>query len=180
MKQASFIAFLIAAATVTGACGFHPLYGEIGNAPGGQAIFNTVYIQPIALENVGYELRNDLIDDFQGRAAPDGALYELKVALHERNEPIAIQNQLVGTLREVELTRFNYTLTANYQLIDHRTKAVIAKGSESSLSAYDVVASPYATLVAKEQAQAQTAADISQQLRIRLAVYLVQHAGAAK
>ena len=169
-----------AVALALAACGFHPLYGQMGGSHGASGIFNSVYVQPIDLEYVGYELRNDLVDDFQGSDMPDKAAYELKVSLHERNEPIAIQNQTVGTLQEVELTRYNYTLTATYQLIDRKTEKVITKGTESSLSAYDVVQSPYSTLVAKQQAQSRTAADISQQLRLRLAVYLAQHAGQAQ
>jgi LPS-assembly lipoprotein len=162
------------------ACGFHPLYGRIGNSPGAQAIFASVYVPPIELENAGYELRNDLIDLLQAKDRPDGAAYDLKVVLIERNQPIAIQNEQVGTLKEVEITRYNYTLVANYVLVERKTQKVLTKGTESSLSAYDVVTSPYATLVAQKDAQARTAQDIAQQLRQRLAIYFVQQPRAPK
>jgi len=174
MKTLRPIAALSAALALAG-CGFHPLYGRIGNGPGAQAIFATVYVPPIELERVGYELRNDLIDGMQARANPDGALYDLKVVLQERNEGIAIQNELVGTVKEVEITRYNYTLVAHYQLIERKTQKLVTKGIESSLSAYDVVASPYATIEAKYQAQKNTAADVAEQLRLKLAVYFVQN-----
>jgi LPS-assembly lipoprotein len=159
------------------ACGFRPLYGKIGNGPGAQAVFSSVYVAPITLEDAGYELRNDLLDALQGKPEPAGALYDLRISAHDKNAPIAIQNEQVGLLKEVEITRYNYTLTAEYQLVDRKTQKVLTKGSESSLSAYDVVANPYSTQVAKEDAQARTAEDIAQQLRIRIAVFLAQHRG---
>jgi LPS-assembly lipoprotein len=176
MKRFALVAVCCAALTLS-ACGFRPLYGKIGNGPGAQAVFSSVYVAPIELENAGYELRNDLLDEFRGKAEPAGALYDLRIVARDRNAAIAIQNEQVGNLKEVEITRYNYTLTANYELVDRKTQKVLTKGIESSLSAYDVVANPYATQVAKEDAQARTAQDIAQQLRIRIAVYLAQHGG---
>jgi LPS-assembly lipoprotein len=162
-------------ASTTGACGFHPLYGNIGNGPGVQGVFSSVYVAPIELERAGYELRNDLVDALQARAEPAGALYDLRITARDRSRAIAIQNEQVGNLKEVEITRYNYTLTANYELVDRKTQKVVTKGTESSLSAYDVVANPYATQVAKEDAQTRSAQDIALQLRTRIAVYLSQH-----
>lgn len=155
-------------------CGFHPLYAQPDKGVGVAANFSTVYIPPIELENAGYELRNDLLDALQARSRPDGTRYDLKITLRDRNQPIAIQNQTVGALKEVEITRYNYTLIADYQLVDRKTQKVLTKGTESSLSAYDVVASPYATLVAQKTAQANTAQDIAQELRLRLGVFFAQ------
>ncbi len=162
------------------ACGFHPLYGRIGDSPGAQAMFGSIYVPPIELETAGYELRNDLAELLQAKVNPAGTLYDLKVTLIERSQPIAIQNETIGALKEVEITRYNYTLVANYELVDRKTQKVLTKGTESSLSAYDVVASPYATLVAQKDAQARTAQDIAQQLRLRLGIYFVQQTRAPK
>jgi LPS-assembly lipoprotein len=163
----------VAALAVAG-CGFRPLYGEIGNQPGSQARFASVYVPPIELEDAGYQLRNDLLDILQAKGTPQDALYDLKVDLRDRNQAIAIQNETVNTIKEVEITRYNYTLIADYQLIDRKTQKVVTKGMESSLSAYDVVPSPYATLVAQQDAQAKTALDIAHQLQLRLAIFFAQ------
>jgi LPS-assembly lipoprotein len=165
---------LVGAAISLAACGFHPLYGHTNGGPGVAANFSTVYIPPIELESAGYELRNDLLDGMQAKSLPDGALYDLKINLRDRNQPIAIQNQTVGALKEVEITRYNYTLIADYQLVERKTQKMLTKGTESSLSAYDVVASPYATLVAQKAAQANTAQDIAQNLRLRLGIFFTQ------
>jgi LPS-assembly lipoprotein len=181
MTRALAGVFLCSAALALAACGFHPLYGKIGNGPGAQAVFSSVYVPPIELEKAGYELRNDLIDQLQAKPEPAGALYDLRIVARDRNAAIAIQNEpVVGNLKEIEITRYNYTLIVNYELIDRKTQKVLTRGTESSLSAYDVVANPYATQVAKEDAQARTAQDIAQELRIKIAVYLVQHGGNAQ
>lgn len=169
--------FLVPVVTLLAACGFRPLYGKIGNGPGAQAVFSSVYVPPIELERAGYELRNDLLDALQAKPEPAGALYDLRITARDKNAAIAIQNEQVGNLKEVEITRYNYTLIADYQLVERKTQKVLTKGTESSLSAYDVVANPYATQVAKEDAQARTAQDIAQELKIKIAVYLAQHGG---
>jgi len=166
---------LCAAAAALSACGFHPLYGRINGGPGAGQAFETVYIPPIELETAGYELRNALIDALRARSLPQGALYDLKVILRDRNQPIAIQNQTVNGLKEVEITRYNYTLIADYQLVERKSLKVLAKGTESSLSAYNVVTSPYATEVAYKEAQANTAKDLAEELRLRIGVYFSEH-----
>jgi LPS-assembly lipoprotein len=188
---------LAPAVTILAGCGFHPLYGTIGSNPGAQVMFGSVYVPPIELENAGYEMRNDLADLMQAKVRPDATtLYELQVSLTERRQPVAIQNVVVplsptvtctpgsspssGCLKEVDITRYNYTLTAHYQLVDRKTQKVLTKGTESSLSAYDVTASPYATLVAQQDVQARTAQDIAEHLRIRLGIYFAQAAGTTK
>lgn len=177
MKRAAAVLAMLSAAVVLTACSFRPLYGEINGKPGARAIFNTVYVPPIELERAGYELRNNLLDALQARTNPQGASYDLNVVLTDRQEPIAIQNETVQGVKEVEITRYNYTLIAAYSLIDRKTQKLLARGSATSLSAYDVVASPYATLVAKQDGQAKAAQDIARQIQTRLAVYFAQQAG---
>lgn len=165
---------LATVATLLAACGFHPLYGHLAGGPGVTTKFATVYIPPIELEGAGYELRNDLLDGMQAKSVLQGTLYDLKINLRDRNQPIAIQNQTVGALKEVEITRYNYTLIADYQLVERKTQKILTKGTESSLSAYDVVASPYATVAAKRAAQENTAQDIARDLQLRLGVFFTQ------
>jgi LPS-assembly lipoprotein len=179
MRPIAFAAFG-AAALLLAACGFHPLYGTMSNGKSAGTTFAAIYVPPIELERAGYELRNDLLDDLQARSTPAGADYDLTIALRDRNQSIAITNNQVGNLKEVEITRWNYTLIANYELVDRKTRKVLSKGQVTSLSGYDVVQSPYATEVALRNAQASTAEDVSQQLRLRLAVYFNQHPADAR
>lgn len=171
---------LLPALLALAACGFHPLYGKLNGKPGAASHFTQVYVPPIELENAGYEVRNDLLDLTQAKSQPAGTLYDFRIVLRDRNQDIAVQNTQVGAVKEVEITRYNYTLIANYQLVDRKTQKVLAKGTESSLSAYDVVANPYATLTAQQDAQAHTARDIAQRLQLRLALFFAQGQDASR
>ncbi|MBI3676345.1 MAG: hypothetical protein HY243_06975 [Proteobacteria bacterium] len=175
-KRAISIVLLAGLALALSACGFRPLYGRFGADPGAQQIFASVYVEPIDLERVGYDLRNSMIDLLEARATPESATYRLQIALQEKREGAALQNQVVGGLNETTITRYNYTLTANYTLTDAKG-TLVTKGVESTLSAYDVVSSPYATLIAQQDAQKRAADDIAYRLRTDLGVFFAQKTG---
>ncbi len=50
-----------------------------GANPGAQRIFASIYVRPIDLERVGYELRNELIDLLQADGSRQRRRYQLKV-----------------------------------------------------------------------------------------------------
>ena len=52
---------------------------------------------------------------------------------------------------------------------------MLKSGIEQTLSAYDVVASPYATLTAQQDAQKRGAKDIAYRIRIDLSSYFSKH-----
>jgi LPS-assembly lipoprotein len=160
------IAILLALALsfYTAGCGFHPLYGSVGSSAGGHQVFNSIYVDPIDAERAGYELRNSLIDLLEGVDHPQHALYRLKVTVKQTIEGTAVQTN--GSI-----TRYSYTMIANYELTDTHSGAEVTKGTESTVSGYDVVASPYATLVAQQDAQKLGARDIADRIRIDLGVY---------
>jgi LPS-assembly lipoprotein len=159
---------VLALAALAGGCGFHPLYGSEGGHGGARAVFATIFVDPIEGEHVGYELRNSLIDDLQGTPKPTDAAYRLKVKVDQYLQSIAVANTAV-------VTRYNYTLHAEYELSDIRTNKVVKTGNEQTLSAYDVVASPYATLVAQQDAQKRGVSDVAYRIRIALSAYFADH-----
>lgn len=159
---------VILLAALAGACGFHPLYGSGPTERSARDVFASVYVDPITGERVGYELRNSLIDGLQGAEKPAEAQFRLKVTVSQYIQGIAVATNAV-------VTRYNYTLDANYQLSDIRTNKVLKSGIEQTLSGYDVVASPYATLVAQEDAQRRGARDIADRIRIQLSAYFARH-----
>jgi LPS-assembly lipoprotein len=151
-------------ALAAGGCGFHPLYGEIGNKPGGQAVFGSIYVDTIQGEHIGYELRNNLIGVLQGSARPEGAIYRLEVTTTQGLEGIAVEP-------DASVTRYNFNLIAHYALSNMKTGAVVDHGVETTLSEYDVVSSPYSTLVAQQAAQQRATEDVANRIRVDLAVY---------
>jgi LPS-assembly lipoprotein len=158
------IPLAVAGALVTTGCGFHPLFARRGADAGGQQAFNSIYVDPVAGGRAGYELRDSLIDLLRGTTRPDQALYRLKIAVKQSVEGTAIQTNGY-------ITRYSYTMTVDYQLSNARTGAELTKGTETTVSGYDVVASPYATLVEQQDAQKFGAREIADRIRIDLGVY---------
>ena len=158
--------FLISAAMAlaVAACGFHPLYGKYGNSSAGST-FRSIYIEPMP-ERVGYQLRSNLLDLFNAPSAPAGAGYRLKIELKADEKGLALQEN-------ASVTRYSYHLTARYQLFKTGTANVLKKGVIHSLTSYNVVQSPYATVVADKDAQDRAAQDVAERLRTELAVYFL-------
>jgi len=157
-----FLISAIALALSLNACGFHPLYGTIGGGPG--INMSSIYVSPIP-ERVGYELRNDLLDLFDSMGQSEGAAYRLEIVL--KNEKVAL-----GFLNNAEITRYNYYLTARYDLISTATNKAVKSGVARTITSYNVVTSPYATVVAEKDAQNRAARDVAETIRTELAVYL--------
>lgn len=157
------IAGILALAALLGGCGFHPLYST-EDGGGARKIFASIYVDPVDGERVGYDLRNSLIDDLLAVNDTHKAAYRLKVKVDQYVQGIAVENNAA-------VTRYNYTLNARYELSDIATNEVIKDGNETTLSAYDVVASPYATLVAQQDAQKRGAQDIAYRIQIDLSAF---------
>jgi LPS-assembly lipoprotein len=125
----------------------------------------SIYVDPIP-DRTGYELRNRLIDLFDSSRG-GSKQYRLKVMLRDERRGIALQN-------DATTTRYNYLLDADYQLLDS-SGAVVTSGHQSTLTAYNVVASPYATLAAEQDAQKRAADDLSQRIQLDLGVWFARH-----
>jgi LPS-assembly lipoprotein len=151
----------LAACSLLGACGFHPMYG---NALGPKLA--SIYVEPIA-ERDGYELRNSLIDALQSDGDKAGKLYSLKISLNESSQGIALQN-------DATITRYNTNLEARYTLSDMKG-TVLTSGVQTELSAYNVVQSPYATLTAQQDASKRAALDVAERIHLELGVWFRQH-----
>jgi LPS-assembly lipoprotein len=165
MRARSFPCLIVLAMSfATAACGFHPLYGEIGDKPGGRSVFHSIYVESIPDEHLGYELRTNLIQELAGSDRQDDATYRLKIQTEAGSEGIAVEP-------DASVTRYNFNLVAHYELSNIRTGAIVTRGTETSLSEYDVVTSPYASLVAKQAAQKRATEDISSRIRVALAVF---------
>ena len=154
MKQLAILALCL----LTAACGFRPLYGRSTLSPQLAAI----YVEPIA-ERDGYELRNTLIDRLQSDGRAAGKAYRLKIVLNESAQGIALQN-------DATITRYNNRLEARYTLSDMKGN-VLTSGSQTELSAYNVVQSPYATLTAQQDASKRAAQDVAERIHLDLGAW---------
>ena len=155
----------LALAFLAGGCGFHPLYGDTGATAATAGKLAAIYVDPIP-DRLGYELRNELIDLFDSSGDATRDSYRLHVTINTKSEGVAVQN-------DAAITRYNDTLSISYELTDKKG-TVITKGAETGLSAYNVVTSPYATLIAQRDADTNAAVDIAYRIRTDLAVYFAQ------
>ena len=134
--------------------------------PGVADTLSEVYVEPIA-DRVGYQLRNDLLDLFNATGRAEDAAYRLKLSLNEEEQAVALQTN-------TNITRYNYTLRAHYELIPKGSTEAATKGELTTLTAYNVAAAPYlyATVTAERDAKERAASDLAERLRIVVAVYL--------
>ena len=150
----------LALSLVLAGCGFRPLYG-----PGLQPQLAAIYVEPMG-ERDGYELRNTLIDLLGSNGQQAGKRYRLTVNLSQSSRGVALRN-------DAAITRYNDTLDASYVLTD-LAGTTITTGSQTSLSAYNVANSPYATLAAQRDSSKRAAQDIAQRIQIELAAFFRQ------
>lgn len=160
---------VLAVALALAACGFHPLYGNAGGTNIG-ATLSGIYVEPIP-DRVGYKLRNDLLDLFNATGEAANNPYRLKLYLTEKEEAVILQPNTA-------ITRYNYTLTAHYDLIPRTETMPVKSGDVSSLTAYNVAAAPFlfGTVTAERDAKDRAANEIADRIRTQLAVYLRQAA----
>ena len=159
MRQLAVIALCLALA----ACGFRPMYGRSNLSPQLASIF----VEPIA-ERDGYELRTRLIDLLQSDGQAAGKRYHLRILMNESSQGIALQN-------DATITRYNNRLEAHYVLSDMQGHE-LTSGSQTELSAYNVVQSPYATLTAQQDASKRAAQDVAERIHLDLGAWFRNHA----
>jgi len=149
--------------------GFQPLYADTSAMGGGPAAgLSTIYVEPIR-DRIGYELRNDLLDRLDATNSVANARYRLRLEFTELEEPVVFQPNTA-------ITRYNYTLTAHYDLVAKDDPQPVKSGDVTSFAAYNVAASPYlySTVAAQRDAKNRAANDIAERIRLELAVYLRQ------
>jgi LPS-assembly lipoprotein len=156
------VLFIVVVAGLCAACGFRPLYGSGG---ANSRVLASIFVEPAA-DTGAYELRNTLIDLLDSDGTSGGKAYRLALTYNRTSQGIALQN-------DATITRYNDTLTVNYILRDAAGKE-LTRGTETNLSPYTVVQSPYATLVAQREADKRSAQEIAERIRINLSIYFAR------
>lgn len=152
----------LAACLLLAACGFRPMYARSSVPPQ----MASIYVEPIP-ERDGYEMRTALIDLLRSDGEPAGKAYNLKIILDESSQGIALQN-------DATITRYNQTLEAHYTLTDAQG-TVLTSGTQSALSAYNVVQSPYATLIGAQDSSKRAAQQMAERIQLELAAWFRRH-----
>ena len=154
-RTAALAAFLML--PLLSACGFQPLYGN-NTAPQ----LSSIFVEDIAERN-GFELRTRLIDILDSDGMQTNKRYRLKITLSESSQGIALQN-------DAAITRYNNRMEARFVLSDAGGKEIY-RGTQSELSSYNVVQSPYATLAAEQDSGKRAVQDMAERIRLELAIW---------
>jgi LPS-assembly lipoprotein len=163
----TFAAALLASALC--ACGFQPLYGERQGASATDELA-AVHIDTIS-DRSGQILYNYLLDGMNPLGRPSSPDYNLKISLTEDSEGLALRSDETAT-------RVNLTLTATFALIAAAAKDPAFKGVSRVTASYNILNSPYATLISQEDARTRALRDIARDIQNRLAVFLTRQAEA--
>lgn len=157
---------LIASLGVLSACGFKPLYGERMDSPAVNESLGSILIAPIP-DRLGQLVRNAVSERVTPLGPPGAPVYRLEIAL-------GVEKINMGVRQDESVTRRTYRLNADYRLRDFATEKTVLAGKTWSTTAYDVVRSDFATLVAEEDAQERLAEEVAEEIRTRLALYFAR------
>ena len=156
------LAFLLAAATLTGSCGLRPVYS--GGSSGATATFLTsVAVQPIDGGRTGWLLRAALADRL-GEPATGDKRYRLEVEVDDDLTSFGIRG-------DTAVTRERRTIRARYRLVENATGQVLVDATAGSDAGIDVVSSDVATLAAEQTAAERLAQVVADQIVARLSLF---------
>lgn len=146
---------MMASLPLVSACGFAPVYGD-GSAA--RALTGTIAVEEIA-GAMGFAARQRLTE----RLGPATA------ATHRLDVTIALDSDGLAISQTNQITRYNLTGTASYDLVDMATGVKVEAGTARAFAAYSATASPFATRVAERDARSRLAVSLADQIVIRIA-----------
>jgi LPS-assembly lipoprotein len=153
---------------VVSGCGFHPIFGERGEAIIGSEMRN-IEISPIA-DRLGQQLRNHLAQDINPFGKSHNSKFVLTVVLNESKQNLAIKKSEIAT-------RANLTFVATYKITRKSTGAVLTEGSSRMITSYNILTQTFGTLIAEKNARARAVREISSDLTNKIASFFRLYRG---
>ena len=155
--------FALIGAGLLGGCGYRPLYGDSSGGVGVAETLSSISIAE-ADTRVGQIIRNDLISGMRpgNGGVPDR--YSLTLMPEVKSADMIAKPQPATTRQAVHLV-------VSYELVEHKSGAVVSHGKTFSQASFDIVRQPFADQQAKDDATARAAHEVSADIRTRLAAY---------
>jgi LPS-assembly lipoprotein len=150
------------AALAAAGCGFRPLYGTGADGPVAEQ-FAEIRVGVIG-DRSGQILRNFLIQRLNPGGRPADPAYELSVELVERQQELAITQDDVAE-------RTNLFVTAAYALRDLSAGEPLLRETSTTITSFAILRDEVATLSAEQDARVRALRRLSDQIRLRLALY---------
>lgn len=159
------------------ACGFQPLYKK--DAFGADVTHELTQVKVLSVtstdrkdlrrEQRQYDrLRQQLNSLLRRRLNPDGVERTVRYQLASN---LSVSLARTGIQITEEATRARLTVQVTFQLYEAGTDRILYSGTEQSINSYNVVDSQYATLSAENDAARRAVREISDSVRLRLALY---------
>ena len=147
------------------ACGMRPLYSE-NSTDKISCHSKALHISEIS-NRKGYVLRTDLQNKFHANTDKDSASYILNIKLKSSQKGLGIEEDDSTSLSKL-------TLIAYYQLLTKKG-VVLKKGIVRSVNNFNILESPYASLMTEQDAEKRSLKQISYQIHQRLSVFFKKH-----
>jgi LPS-assembly lipoprotein len=145
------------------ACGFHPLYSEAVQREENPQLAGII-VEPIP-DRYGQQLEWELREALNPEGLTVKPLYRLVVG-------VQVQRIDLGIQRDATSTRGRVDAYATLTLADVNTGRKIYASRAQSTSAFNILQDGYASEVAEEDARTRTARDLTDQIRLRLVLFL--------
>ena len=160
----------IAVLLITAACGFRPLYAPSAN---GDVIRGLANIRILSIKDrVGQNLHNQLLDLLNPVGPPARPDYVLRIRLSESKERLAIRKSAFATRANLRISA-KFTLSTVRKGVEDTGNPVFS-GKSASISSYNILDNPFATVMAEKNARQLVVRSIAQDIRTRLAVFIAQ------
>ena len=145
------------------ACGFRPLYGSRTTSASTVDAMAQIVVGRLT-GRYGQIIRNQLLDHLTPFGKSSAPRYRLQLDIETQKEALAIE-------QDETVERFNFQLIARYKLVDLTTASTVFRARSQSIAAYNVVRSDYATLIAEQDAAARVAREVTDDIKLQLAVF---------
>lgn len=161
------LALMVGAGLTLSGCGWERLYADPQSGPAG-AELRAIKVLPIS-ERIGQRLemalRNALNPD--GEATP--SRYALSTTMLYSLSNLGIQSQGTATLGQIDVHSTSY-------LTDIKTGKILLTISLHDQNAFELNPNQYSTIVAEDDAQRRTVAELSQEIVRRLNLFMERKA----
>ncbi|MFC7377626.1 LPS assembly lipoprotein LptE [Brevundimonas sp. GCM10030266] len=154
--RARLAALALAVVSLTGlsACGFTPLYGDMG--AGGSLSRISVTTQD---DRLGYRVREQL-EDALGRDGSQAPLWRLETTIEQSRRPM-------GRRIDDTATRYELTVRGAWTLTPVNGGAPVT-GIETVTTSYAAADQPYAAIAAQQDGEERAAAELARLIRLDL------------
>ncbi len=147
------------------ACGFTPLYGNVG----GDAIGTEDYLSYVAIDNIpdreGVYLRNALIDRFHRNGAPIRNAYLLNI------REITEDKRGLDITKSSDATRGQLIISANVELRDNINGEIVFRRNLQSVTSYNILSSEFATRISEDNTRMNALDNLAEQIELQLTLY---------